>query len=243
MKFISISILAIILLSCGTIKNPRYNIKSNYIEPKFDSEFEETQYTNDNFMHFSNEDIELSQDDMNSEDSAEDLDVSNVELFNIKNQENPNSNYLKKTHNPLEHKKVNEGKKKKSQIKTRKANSNQDNGARTALIIAGVIVTILSLVVIWYASILFGAILLLGGLAMWIIGGVMPKSENQRTKSNRYKTETQYNEMVDVVYLKNGGVRRGIIIEQIPGKSLKIKTNDGSVYVFKMDEIEKITKE
>lgn len=50
-------------------------------------------------------------------------------------------------------------------------------------------------------------------------------------------------ETQDVVYLKNGSVIRGTVIEQVPGKSLKIKTSDGSVFVYTMDEVEKITKE
>ena len=50
-------------------------------------------------------------------------------------------------------------------------------------------------------------------------------------------------DMQDVVYLKNGSVIRGIVIEQVPGQSLKIKTKDGSVFVYKMDEVQKITKE
>ena len=86
--------------------------------------------------------------------------------------------------------------------------------------------------------------MLLGGLGMWIGALIMPKPETSvRPSSNRNKTEVPYEQMVDVVYLKNGGIRRGIIVEQVPGESLKIKTNDGSVYVFKMDEISKITKE
>lgn len=47
----------------------------------------------------------------------------------------------------------------------------------------------------------------------------------------------------DVVYLKNGGVVKGMIIEQIPNQSLKIETGDGSVFVYLMSEIEKIAKE
>jgi len=47
----------------------------------------------------------------------------------------------------------------------------------------------------------------------------------------------------DVVYLKNGGVVRGIIIEQVPGVSLKIKTRDGNVFVYAMKDIQKMTKE
>ena len=50
-------------------------------------------------------------------------------------------------------------------------------------------------------------------------------------------------ELQDVVYLKNGSIIRGIIIEQIPNKTLKIKTADSSVFVFKMDDIERITRE
>lgn len=51
------------------------------------------------------------------------------------------------------------------------------------------------------------------------------------------------NNMEDVVYLKNESVIRGIIIEQVPNVSVKIQTKDGSIFVFKYDEILKITKE
>lgn len=47
----------------------------------------------------------------------------------------------------------------------------------------------------------------------------------------------------EVVYLKNGSIIHGIIIEQIPGKSLKIQTSERNVFVYQMDEVEKITKE
>lgn len=47
----------------------------------------------------------------------------------------------------------------------------------------------------------------------------------------------------EVVYLKNGSVVRGVIIEQIPEQSLKIQTADGSIFAYKMSEVEKITKE
>ncbi|OGU39651.1 MAG: hypothetical protein A2X61_09820 [Ignavibacteria bacterium GWB2_35_12] len=50
-------------------------------------------------------------------------------------------------------------------------------------------------------------------------------------------------ELQEVVYLKNGSIIRGTIIEQVPGKSLKIQTADGSVFVYQMEEVEKITKE
>ncbi len=47
----------------------------------------------------------------------------------------------------------------------------------------------------------------------------------------------------DIVYLKNGSEIHGTIIEQIPNESIKIKTKDGNIFVYKMDEIDKMTKE
>lgn len=47
----------------------------------------------------------------------------------------------------------------------------------------------------------------------------------------------------DVVYLKNGSVVRGIIVEQIPNETLKIRAQGGSEFVFKMSDVLKITKE
>lgn len=53
----------------------------------------------------------------------------------------------------------------------------------------------------------------------------------------------QDGELQDVVYLKNGSVVRGIIFEQVPLEKLKIRTADGSIFVFQMSEIERITRE
>lgn len=47
----------------------------------------------------------------------------------------------------------------------------------------------------------------------------------------------------ETVYLRNGGIIKGEILEQIPDSVVKIKTADGSIFVYKMSEIEKITKE
>jgi len=45
----------------------------------------------------------------------------------------------------------------------------------------------------------------------------------------------------DVVYLTNGSVIRGTLIEQVP--KVKIRTTDGSLWVFDHEEIDKITSE
>lgn len=53
----------------------------------------------------------------------------------------------------------------------------------------------------------------------------------------------QAQSMQEVVYLKNGSVIRGVIVEQLPGVSLKIKTGDGSIFAYNISDVEKITKE
>jgi len=47
----------------------------------------------------------------------------------------------------------------------------------------------------------------------------------------------------ETVYLKNGSIIKGIVVEQIPNETIKIQTADGSLFVYKMSEVEKITKE
>lgn len=47
----------------------------------------------------------------------------------------------------------------------------------------------------------------------------------------------------DTIHLKDGSVIKGKVIETIPGKSYKIKRADGTVFVFKADEVEKVNFE
>jgi hypothetical protein len=49
-------------------------------------------------------------------------------------------------------------------------------------------------------------------------------------------------EYEDVVYLKDGSIIRGMIIEQVPNEYIKIKSGK-NVFVYQMDEIEVIKKE
>lgn len=51
------------------------------------------------------------------------------------------------------------------------------------------------------------------------------------------------NDYTEVVYLKDGSIIRGIIIEQVPNASLKIKTADDSIFAYPMENVIKITKE
>jgi len=50
-------------------------------------------------------------------------------------------------------------------------------------------------------------------------------------------------QLKDAVYLKNGELIYGSIVEIIPDSTIKIKTTDGSIFIYNMDEVEKILKE
>lgn len=50
-------------------------------------------------------------------------------------------------------------------------------------------------------------------------------------------------QMIEILHLKNGSKIKGMIIEQVPNVSIKIQTSDGSVFVYQISEVEKITKE
>ena len=47
----------------------------------------------------------------------------------------------------------------------------------------------------------------------------------------------------DVVYLKNGSIIRGDIIEMVPSETVKIMTADGCVFIYDFVDVEKFTKE
>jgi hypothetical protein len=48
---------------------------------------------------------------------------------------------------------------------------------------------------------------------------------------------------IDVIYLKNGDIRKGTIIENVINDYIRIETSDGSIYTIKYAEIQKMTKE
>ena len=56
-------------------------------------------------------------------------------------------------------------------------------------------------------------------------------------------TPSAAQELEDVVYLKDGSVIRGIIVEQIPGESILIETRDGNRFRYAMDIIGRMTRE
>jgi len=62
------------------------------------------------------------------------------------------------------------------------------------------------------------------------------------TTNNNNNAQPNSTTLTEVLYLKNGSVIKCTVIEQVMGQSVKIRTSDGSIYVYKMEEIEKITK-
>jgi hypothetical protein len=47
----------------------------------------------------------------------------------------------------------------------------------------------------------------------------------------------------DVIFLSNGSIVKGVIIEQVPEVSVKIQTADGNIFVYPMKDVVQIAKE
>jgi len=106
------------------------------------------------------------------------------------------------------------------------------------LVAGGWVVTSVGLLLLLFVSILLGLILIIGGVVMIAVGSPKKTSVKGAQKEKRTTGEWQ-----DVVYLQNGSVIRGMVIEQVPNVSLKIQTADGSIFVYEMKDVLKITKE
>ncbi len=104
----------------------------------------------------------------------------------------------------------------------------------------GVFLLIIGIIVLLLVSIIAGIFLSVLGLLLMTAGKSSPEPVN--TAENVVKEEKKV-EYIEVLYLKNGSIIRGMIIEQIPNVQVKIQTSDGSVFVYTMDQVLKITKE
>ena len=74
--------------------------------------------------------------------------------------------------------------------------------------------------------------------------------DNCKTQIDGYQTPVYKEQkvivasnLVDVVYLKNGNVVKGIIIEQIPNEHIKLQQTDGTYFICDFQDIVKIVKE
>jgi len=113
-----------------------------------------------------------------------------------------------------------------------------NNASRGANILLGILLLI---VAIWF----FQNISMLLGLILFFVALFVMSSGRGKNNNNNKATDNERNNstLVDVVYLKNGSIISGSIIEQVPNENLKIQTKDGSVFVYPMSDISRITKE
>jgi hypothetical protein len=116
--------------------------------------------------------------------------------------------------------------------------SSESGGSGTKGI--GVFFLVIGIIVFLFVSVIGGLLLALLGLIL-VIAGKSPS--DRRNDVEEVVKEEKKIEYVEVLYLKNGSIIRGMIIEQIPNEQVKIKTSDGSVFVYTMDQVLKITKE
>ena len=119
-------------------------------------------------------------------------------------------------------------------IESKSVSANDDSDGLIGLRILGWKIWSLGMLMILFVSILTGSLIFLLGILFVVLG------KKKKDPASKSENKPEY---IDVVYLKNGGVIRGMIIEQTPNVQIKIQTKDGSIFVYKMEEIEKMTKE
>lgn len=118
--------------------------------------------------------------------------------------------------------------------------SASSEGGGSGLHGVGVFLLIIGIIVLLLVSIIAGIFLSVLGLLLMTSG--KSSSEPEETAQRVVKEEKKV-EYIEVLYLKNGSIIRGMIIEQIPNEQVKIQTSDGSIFVYTMDQVLKITKE
>jgi hypothetical protein len=115
-----------------------------------------------------------------------------------------------------------------------------NNASRGANVLLGILLLIVALWFAWNISMLLGLILFF--VALFVMSSGRGKDKNNK-EDKTTENEKNNSTLVDVVYLKNGSIIVGSIIEQVPNENLKIQTKDGSVFVYSMSDIARITKE
>jgi len=131
-----------------------------------------------------------------------------------------------------------------SGVKTTKQEQLENSGnSGTGTRVFGTLLIIMGVIFIIFVSIILGFILIALGILLRAVAGPKHKPTPTPVVATQPQTEEKKVEFVDVVYLKNGSIIKGLIMEQIPNESLKIQTSDGSLFVYKMEEVVKITKE
>jgi len=126
-------------------------------------------------------------------------------------------------------------------LKTSKKSASSDGGGSGSRGF-GIFLIVVGIIVFLFVSLIVGLLLALLGLVLMASGKSKSSPEPLNNAENVVKEEKKV-EYIEVLYLKNGSIIRGMIIEQIPNEQVKIQTSDGSVFVYTMDQVLKITKE
>lgn len=72
---------------------------------------------------------------------------------------------------------------------------------------------------------------------------VISQPANHTSQTNNFPSLDSKRKESDIVYLNNGSVIQGTIVEQIPNKSIKVQTKDGNLIDCQEDDVLKIVKE
>lgn len=120
---------------------------------------------------------------------------------------------------------------------SRVTNSDGHDGGKSMRVL-GIFFALISLIAFLLIGWQVGLIALILGMIFLITGSSDP--ERQQPRGTPRGPDQQWD---DVVHLKNGSIIRGMIIEQVPNVSLKIRTADGNVFAYEMDQVAKTTRE
>ena len=77
----------------------------------------------------------------------------------------------------------------------------------------------------------------------WILVSIMTAAIVTLAPVEAVRAQAPAQQLEDVVYLKDGSVIRGTIVEQRPGESVLIRTRDGNQFRYRMDQIDRLAKE
>ncbi len=69
----------------------------------------------------------------------------------------------------------------------------------------------------------------------------MASSDSDNTETTVEQSQIVPQALPDTVYLKDGSIIHGRVIEEVPGESLKIRTRVGNVFTYQMTDVAKIS--
>ncbi len=141
---------------------------------------------------------------------------------------------------------IHKAKKKGKRSALKKDTPQNSNTLSTVFSILSITFSVVSLIMSLFINWVIGLLLLIPAI-LFLILALVTRNKPETTEKSNSKPETTEKSNIetyrDVLYLKNGSIVKGMIVEQIPNVSYKIETSDGSVFIYKFEEVEKITKE